>query len=384
MWCTLNLRTKRWSLRFCDMRVKNITLRNFRNYSDQTIAFSPTTNIICGNNANGKTNILEAVYLFGYGKSCRAKSDDEMILFGSGGAKVTMEFEGGGREFTAVMNLSRDGRKTFTVNNIPVRRLSRLMSYFRAVLFSPDDLTLVKGSPSARRRFMDAAICRLYPNYFSALSEYQKAASEKNILLKQLKKAGKKSDAYLSVWNEQLAAASERIMEYRRSFVSELAGFAAKIQKDISSEELKASYEPSLRQEDKESILAFLEENQRREIEAASMRYGIQRDDISIFIGDRDARLFASQGQQRTAALAFKIAEADYVFSKTDEYPVLLLDDILSELDIKRRKYLWERILDKQVMITCTDTDIFENRHGARLFTVSNGTVTAAGENGSD
>ncbi|MBP3361662.1 MAG: DNA replication/repair protein RecF [Clostridia bacterium] len=361
------------------MRVKNLTLRNFRNYREQSISFSPATNIICGNNANGKTNILEAIYIFGYGKSCRAKSDDEMIRFGCGSSWVTMEFESGGREFTAVMNLSGDGRKSFTVNNIPVKRLSRLMSYFHAVLFSPDDLTLVKGSPSARRRFMDAAICRLYPNYFSALSEYQKAASEKNILLKQLKKAGKKSDEYLSVWNEQLAASAERIMEYRRSFVSELAGFAAKIQKDISSEELKTAYEPSLKQDDKESILAFLEENQRREIEAASMRYGIQRDDISIFISDRDARLFASQGQQRTAALAFKIAEADYVFSKTEEYPVLLLDDILSELDIERRKYLWERILDKQVMITCTDTDIFENRRGAKLFTVNSGTVTVSG-----
>jgi len=359
------------------MFVKSLKLKNFRNYREQYIEFSPSTNIICGNNANGKTNILEAVYLFGYGKSHRAKSDGELINFGQEHARITMQFEGRGREFTAVMNFDKNGHKAITVNNVPVKKLSRLMSYFHAVLFCPDDLTLVKGSPSARRRFMDAAICRIYPNYFSALSEYHKAAAEKNTLLKQLKKSRKTSDPYLSVWNEQIASACEKIMEYRSAFVSELAELAAEVQMDISGEVLKVLYEPSLKFFDKEGIFKFLEANQKKEIEAAAARYGVQRDDISIFINDCDARLFASQGQQRTSALAFKIAEADYVFSKTDDYPVLLLDDILSELDINRRRYLWERIRDKQVMITCTDTDFFENRHGARLFTVANNTVTA-------
>lgn len=358
------------------MYVKSVNLKNFRNFENQTIDFSDTTNIICGNNANGKTNILESVYLFGYGKSHRTKSDGEMIKFSEEAAKVTIDFENGGRDFLAVMCLTGDGKKSITVNNVPIKKLSRLMSYFHAVLFSPEDLSLVKGAPSARRKFMDASLCRIYPKYFAALSEYKKAGAEKNMLLRSLKKKGKTEDSYLSLWNERISEPCEKIMNARREFIAELSVFAAKIQNDISGEELRMEYEPSIKARSAKEIFDFLEENQKREIDNASMCYGVQRDDISLKIGDLDARLFASQGQQRTTALSMRIAEADYVFEKTGEYPVLLLDDIFSELDVTRRMYLWQRIYDKQVIITCTDTDIFENLNNAKLFNVENNTVT--------
>ncbi len=358
------------------MYVKSLNLKNFRNYENQTIDFCDTTNIICGHNANGKTNILEAVYLFGYGKSHRCKSDGEMIRFGEEAAKITIDFENGSREFKAVMCLTDDGKKTITVNNVPIKKLSRLMSYFHAVLFSPEDLSLVKGAPSSRRRFIDASLCRIYPSYFAALSEYKKAATEKNMLLRSLKKKGKTEDSYLSLWNERISEPCEKIMTARREFLKEISGFAAKIQKDISGEELSMAYEPSIKSRTAKEIYDFLEENQKREIESGSMCWGVQRDDISLKIGNLDARLFASQGQQRTTALSMRIAEADFVFEKTGEYPVLLLDDIFSELDVTRRMYLWQRIFDKQVIITCTDTDIFENLNRAKLFNVENNTVT--------
>ena len=357
------------------MYVKTIKLQNFRNYKSQTIEFSKNTNILCGNNANGKTNILEAVHLFAYGKSHRSKSDSEMIRFGEEAAKVSITFESKGRDFTGEIILSQNGKKTVKVNNVPIKKLSRLMSYFHAVLFSPDDLVLVKGSPSARRRFMDASLCRLYPAYFAALSEFKTVATEKNNLLRQLRKKGKSQDDYLSVWNERLAVVCEKIMSYRKDYCEEIARFAAKIQSEISDEVLRAAYEPSLKVSTTEEIFEFLEAGQKREIDNGSMCWGIQRDDISLHIGDLDAREYASQGQQRTTALSLRIAEADYIFEKTGEYPVLLLDDIFSELDIKRRMYLWQKIIDKQVIITCTDTDFFENTNSARLFRVADCSV---------
>lgn len=361
------------------MRVKKLTLKNFRNYKEQTIEFSPSTNIILGNNANGKTNILEAVYLFAHGKSHRAKQDFEMINFDSKTADVTLEFETAQREYSAVIKLSKAGKKLVTVNNVPITKLSRLMSYMKVVMFSPDDLSLIKGAPSLRRRFIDAAVCRIYPSYMASLSEYQKAAVEKNNLLKTLKKSGVTSDAYLSVWNDRLAESAEKIMHMRSEFTEELSKLFSNVGNDISGEVLTVSYEPNLPVCTKDEIFDFLEKNQKSEIFAASMRHGIQRDDIFAAIGGLDARVYASQGQQRTCALALKIAEADYVYEKTGEYPVLLLDDILSELDINRRMYLWERIVGKQVLITCTDMDFFENKHGSKLFYVSNNTIEDRG-----
>lgn len=359
------------------MYISSLSLSNFRNYSAEKIEFSPYTNVIYGDNAQGKTNILEAVYIFSQGRSHRAKSDRELIKFGEDFSKLSLCFHDDSRDYSAVIGMVKNGKKSINVNHVQITKLSMLMNYLNVVMFSPEDLNLVKGAPSERRRFIDSSISQLYPRYLTSLIDYHKALSQKNSLLKALKFKGIKSDVMLSVWNEQLAVEAERIMEYRREFVKLVNDFSAQIQREISGETLKISYSPGTKcsETDKSSIFKYLEHNQRREIEFASAQIGVQRDDLHIAVNDREARVYGSQGQQRTAALSMKIAQADYIQSVKGEYPVLLLDDIMSELDINRRMYLSQKIRDKQVLITSTDTDLIESTDTTKLFKISNGSV---------
>lgn len=360
------------------MHISSLTLNNFRNYENAHIEFSPNTNLIYGNNAQGKTNILEAVYLFATGRSHRAKSDKELIRFGSDFARLSISFCDNEREYTSCMQFRTNGKKSITVNNVPIKRLSQLMSYLNVVMFSPEDLSLVKGSPSARRRFCDSAISQLHAGYLSHLIDYNKVLMQKNSLLKTLRRTGSHSDPTLSIWNEQLAEHGHRIMQYRYDFINSISIFVSAIQEEISGEELRIDYMPNIKSDNftKESFLSHLESRQAREIDFASALYGVQRDDFSITINGNDAKSYGSQGQQRTATLAMKIALADYINSQKGEYPVLLLDDIMSELDINRRLYLSQKIRDKQVLITSTDTDVAKNTNETKLFRVDNGIIT--------
>ncbi len=360
------------------MYISSLSLSNFRNYAAEKIEFSPYTNVIYGDNAQGKTNILEAVYLFSQGRSHRARSDKELIKFGEDFAKLSLDFHDSDRDYTAKMQLVKNGKKSIKINHVAITRLSMLMNYLNVVMFSPEDLELVKGSPSSRRRFTDSSLSQLYPRYLTSLIDYHKALGQKNSLLKTLKGKGVKSDVMLTVWNEQLAAEAEKIMKYRTDFVKLINEFSSQIQHEISGEELNVIYSPGTKSDgsDKDSIFKYFEKNQRREIELASAQVGVQRDDLNITVNGREARTYASQGQQRTAALSMKIAQADYIRSIKGEYPVLLLDDIMSELDINRRMYLSERIKDKQVLITSTDTDLTENTDNTKLFRIQGGTVT--------
>ena len=359
------------------MYISSLTLSDFRNYENEHIEFSPHTNLIYGNNAQGKTNILEAIYLFATGRSHRAKSDKELIRFGADFARLSVTFHDSDRDYTACMQFKTNGKKSITVNNVPIKKLSQLMSYLNVVMFSPEDLGLIKGSPSARRRFCDSAISQLNAGYLSHLIDYNKVLLQKNSLLKTLRRTGSYSDPTLSVWNEQLAEHGHKIMQYRHDFVEAIASFVSNIQKEISGEELHIEYIPNMKTEDfsKDKFFEYIESRQRREIEFASSLYGIQRDDLSFFIDGNDAKCYGSQGQQRTVTLAMKIALADYICFKKDEYPVLLLDDIMSELDINRRLYLSQKIRDKQVLITSTDTDIVNNTKETKLFKVENGII---------
>lgn len=360
------------------MHVKKLTLKNFRNYSEQTIKLSPATNLIYGKNAQGKTNILEAVYMFSQGKSHRAKSDKELIRFDKDFARISTDFQTSEREYNSVMTFAKNGKKTIAVNGVQIKKLSMLMNYLNTVMFSPEDLSLVKGSPSVRRKFIDLAISQLFPKYLTSLIDYNKALTQKNSLLKALKYSGNASDTMLSVWNEQLSIEGAKIMKYRIEFIDILKKFAADIQKEISGESLKLIYQPGIKTDEvsSEALYEILERNQRREIEFQTSLYGIQRDDIKIEINACEAKIFGSQGQQRTAALTLKLALSDYMNYIKDEYPVLLLDDIMSELDKSRRLYLAEKIKNKQVLITSTDTDILKSSDNTRLFYVENGTIS--------
>ncbi|MDD6762869.1 MAG: DNA replication/repair protein RecF [Clostridiales bacterium] len=359
------------------MYIKKLTLKGFRNYENAELEFSPLTNMIYGNNAQGKTNILEAVYLFAQGRSHRAKTDKELVRFGDEFARLSIDFADAQRSYNGQMQIMKNGRKAVSVNHVHITKLSRLMNYLNVVMFSPEDLNIVKGSPNVRRRFIDSSLSQLYPSYMSALMEYNKVLNQKNSLLKMLRSGGRASDPTLSVWNEQLAETGARIMSARIEFVRCINESARTIQSEISGEHLKIVYHPSFKLEDigKNMIYDYLEQRSRREVEMGSAQYGIQRDDLEIFVNDREAKLFGSQGQQRTAALSMKIAQSEYIKEIKGEYPVLLLDDIMSELDINRRMYLSERIRDKQVLITSTDTDLTDEMTDTKLFHIDNGTV---------
>ena len=359
------------------MYIKKLKLDGFRNYDFAELEFSPLTNVIYGNNAQGKTNILEAVYLFSQGRSHRAKTDKELVNFERPAARLVIEFADSRREYVGHMQIKKTGKKSVSVNHVHIQKLSKLMNYLNVVMFSPEDLDLVKGSPSARRKFIDSSISQLYPAYLAALMEYNKALNQKNSLLKTLRSKGTKKDLSLSVWNEQLAKTGAAVMKARIDFVAHINELARNIQAEISSESLSVKYLPSVRTDDiTESVLYdYFERHAAREIDMGSSICGIQRDDLEIFVNDRENRLYGSQGQQRTAALSMKIAQSDYINDVRGEYPVLLLDDIMSELDINRRMYLAERIRDKQVLITSTDTDLINKTTDTRLFRVENGKV---------
>ena len=359
------------------MYIKSLNVENFRNYESENIEFLPTTNVFYGNNAQGKTNLLEAVYLFSHGRSHRAHSDTELIRFGSEFYLLTLKFCDSEREYTAQIRYSKNKKKQIKINNVPINKLSMLMSYLNAVMFSPEDLDLVKGSPSTRRNFFDEAISQMSPKYLSALINYNKALIQKNSLLKNLRTSRPDSDTMLSCWNEQLASNGAVILKHRLEFMEKIQKLVSPIHKDITNEQIDLQYLPGIKISDisQNEFYDILEKNQKREIEQGMSLVGIQRDDFKISINSNEAKIFGSQGQQRTCVLSLKIAETEYIKSIKDEYPVLLLDDIMSELDINRRKYLWECITDKQVIMTCTDTDLLESTKNTKLFNISGGRI---------
>lgn len=359
------------------MIVKSLSIVNFRNYEKERIEFSDGTNVIFGNNAQGKTNLLEAIHLFSNGKSHRTKSDSELIRFGQRFMRISIEFSDKDRDYRAVMQIGEDLKKQVKINNVPITKLSMLMRYLNVVMFSPGDLEIIKGAPQVRRRFLDEAISQLYPVYLKALISYHKNLAQKNSLLKKLKLKGKTDDSMLSVWNEQIAKDGCLIMKYRKEFIEKLNGYASAIHNEISGEKLNLVYTPSIDCDiiEEESFYNKLESAKSREIENGSSLYGIQRDDIRLFINENEVRIYASQGQQRTAVLSLKMAQMEHIKEARSEYPVLLLDDIMSELDITRRMYLANRIKGKQVIITCTDSDMVDTDEGTGLFKVENGRI---------
>lgn len=358
------------------MKVKSLSVANFRNYSGEEINFCDDTNVIYGDNAQGKTNLLEAVYLFSHGKSHRTKSDSELVSFGKDVARLSLEFADKDRSYRGVMHIEANGKKRVKINNVPITKLSMLMRYLNVVMFSPEDLDIIKGAPQMRRRFLDEAISQLYPVYLKTLISYHKNLAQKNNLLKKLRAKGKLEDEMLLVWNEQLAEDGSRIMKYRCDYIDSISGFLKEIHKKISGENLELIYTQSVECDiiNKENFLSKLMAQAPREIENGASLYGIQRDDLKFFINDREAKIYASQGQQRTVVLSLKMAQMENINEVRGEYPVLLLDDIMSELDVSRRRFLTEKIRDKQVIITCTDKEDAPGL-GTEFFKVTGGKI---------
>lgn len=365
------------------MYITKLTLRDFRNYESAAVSFLNGTNLIYGNNAQGKTNLLEAVFLFCTGRSHRRATDREMIREGTDWCEIDIEFCDEVRDYTGQMKIL-DGKKKFVaINKVPVKKISQIADYINVVMFSPEDLSIIKTSPSERRRFVDMALSQLSPVYVSVLNEYLKILKQRNNLLKEIKR-NRSGDDTLDVWDEYLIDLSCKIIAYRRKFLEDLMRHAVPIHREIAGEALAMQYESNCCEDvsNSETLWQELEQKikkgRRRDIETGTSNTGAHRDDFLFSIDGRDARLYGSQGQQRSVVLSLKLALTEVIRQSRGTYPVILLDDIMSELDESRRQYLAGKIRGKQVILTCTDRQEAAPYGTVRYFYVNNNTVTEA------
>ena len=362
------------------MILKSIELKNFRNYEDLDLKFDSGTNILFGDNAQGKTNILEAAYVSGTTKSHKGSRDKDMIRFGEDESHIRTIVEKQGKEYQLDIHLKKKRSKGIAINKVPIKKASELFGILNMVFFSPEDLNIIKNGPSERRRSLDAEICQLDKIYLSDLTRYNKILMQRNRLLKDMQHQPQLMET-LPVWDMQLVEYGKRLIRRRRQFVEELSEIVTGIHRNISGkrEELVLRYEPNIDAEFLEDELNRVREKDRK---YAQTSVGPHRDDISFFIRGVDIRKFGSQGQQRTSALSLKLSEIELVRQTIHDTPVLLLDDVLSELDSNRQNYLLNSIHDIQTMITCTGLDEFvRNRFQIdKVFHVIDGHVSETTE----
>lgn len=341
------------------MKINSLNLHNFRNYKDEFFSFSDGFNIIYGENGQGKTNIIEAFYYFCTGRSFKNVKDKEAVLFGEDTAKIKIEFE----KFSS-LNFAEiiinDG-KIINLNGVNIKKLSELVGFVKAVLFTPDCLNLIKGAPSERRHFLDVFISSLYPVYFKLLLNYYKVLKQKNTLLKSFNA----DENLIYVWNEKLAEYAHLIFKYRSFIIDKTAPYIKDFQCEISGgkEKTEIIYNPSVKENfhEKEKVYEYINEHTKKEMEAGFCLVGPHRDDFSLFINGKDLKHYGSQGQIRTAVLSLKLSECEVTGEICGEYPVLLFDDITSEIDKKRREFLFEKIKEKQTFMTCTEKENIKN-----------------------
>ncbi len=358
------------------MIIKSIELADYRNYEKLNLTFDRGTTILYGNNAQGKTNILEAVYVAATTKSHKGSKDKEIIRFGKEEAHIRTYVEKEGVETRVDMHLRKAGSKGIAIDGQKIKRAADLLGLCNVVFFSPEDLGIIKNGPSERRRFVDMELCQLDNIYLNDLNNYNKIVNQRNKLLKDMYLSPGLKET-LGIWDMQLVAYGSKIIERRKLFVSQLNEIIYEIHKRLSGgkEELKIKYQPDTSVEDFESKLFM---NMDRDMKMKMTSVGPHRDDFVFQIGGMDARKFGSQGQQRTAALSLKLAEIELVKKITGDTPVLLLDDVLSELDSSRQQLLLEGMGDIQTIITCTGLEEFVNNRFRinKVYRVTDGKVS--------
>ena len=351
------------------MHIKNILLENFRNYDNQEINLNKNINVIYGNNAQGKTNIIESVFLCAYGKSFRAKKDSELIKFDKELCKVEVSYSKVDRE--GIIKAEINDKKTFFANGVKQNKISDIIGKINVVIFTPDDIEIIKDGPQKRRRFLDMMISSLRPNYLHLLNSYNKVLEQRNNFLRQIKLENK-NPAMLDIWDEQLSEYSFKIYEYRKYFIEKIANSIEDIHSLITKcgkEDIKIKYISNSK--NKESFLENLKKSRAVDIKRGFTATGVHRDDFMIYINSRPVSIFGSQGQQRTTILTLKLCELKIVKEEIGDNPILLLDDYMSELDEKRRTSFLENIKGNQVIITCTDRIDLENE--SSIYYVENG-----------
>ncbi len=339
------------------MILKSVALSQFRNYSDLFLEFDKGTNILYGDNAQGKTNILESVYVSGTTRSHKGSKDREMIQFGEEESHIRTVVEKMEKEYQIDMHIKKARSKGIAINKVPIRKASELFGILNIVFFSPEDLNMIKNGPSERRRFLDFELCQLDKIYLFQLTKYNKALAQRNKLLKDINFRPELRDT-LPVWDMQLIEYGKKIIASRKNFVGRLNDIVHGIHKKISGgkEELFLSYEPDVGEMEFEEELL---RNQEKDLKFGMTSVGPHRDDMCFLNHGIDIRRFGSQGQQRSCALSLKLSEIELVKSSINETPVLILDDVLSELDSSRQNFLLNSIHDIQAIITCTGLDEF-------------------------
>lgn len=355
------------------MYVEKVSLLNFRNFEKLDVTLSPHINIFFGDNAQGKTNFLECIYLCATGRSHRNSADKELINFKKDFAYIKAFLS---NKNIIDVHLKNNQKKGIAINSIPIKKLGDLYGVMLVVVFSPEDLRLIKSGPSERRRFMDTEICQISNIYYYELKEYYKVLKQRNHLLKKIQTDKSLIDS-LEVWDSQLISHGIKIIKFREEFIQKINIIANSIHKEVTNglEELSIIYKPYVSIKDFE---AKLNKNNSRDIFLGTTNVGIHKDDISFFINNIDTRVYGSQGQQRTASLSTKLAEIELIKQEKNSTPILLLDDVFSELDESRQLYLLKTIKSIQTIITCTGVlDILNNNiEKSLIFKVKNGQIT--------
>ena len=353
------------------MWIENLKINNFRNYKNLEIEFNKNINIFYGENAQGKTNIIEALFLFSIGKSFRTNKDNELIKFGEKNSNLEINFKKSDRDGNIKINL--ENKKNIFLNKIKLKKLSSLLGNIHVVIFTPDDINILKGGPENRRKFLDIMISQLRPKYMYTCSLYKKTLDERNNYLKKIKLENA-DESMLEIWDEQLIKYGKIISEYRKEFIEKIKNKIKKIHNNITGnkEEIKIEYLTDCL--DEKNYKDLLNQRRKLDIIKGYTTKGIHRDDFQIFINDILVNVYGSQGQHRTAVLSLKISELQVINDEIGENPILLLDDFMSELDEKRRNNFMENIKDTQVIITCTDKLLLNNIDG-KIFNVVNGEI---------
>ena len=358
------------------MTIESIELKNYRNYEELHMELSQGTNILYGDNAQGKTNILESLYLCGTTKSHRGTKDKDMIQFGKDESHIEVKVEKKGITYQIDMHLKKNKAKGIAINRIPIKKASELFGILNVVFFSPEDLNIIKNGPAERRRFIDLELSQLDKVYLNDLGNYNRIVNQRNKLLKDLSVQPSLKDT-LDIWDIQMAEYGRKIIDKRSEFIKELNETVRKIHGNLTGglEELNVIYEPDCTAEKLESTICA---NRERDMRMRLTSAGPHRDDLCVMANGIDIRKYGSQGQQRTAALSLKLSEIYIVKRKIKDTPVLLLDDVLSELDSSRQNYLLDSISDIQTLITCTGLDDFISHQFQinKVFQVVQGTVS--------
>ena len=359
------------------MFIKRLQMLNYRNYNALDIELCPNVNVFMGDNAQGKTNILEAIYYCAFAKSHRTSKDKELINWNGEHAFISVDVGRERLDKRIDISILKDGKKSIRINKIKIKKIGELFGNFNVVMFSPEDLRIIKDSPGVRRKFIDMELCQLNPKYYYNLVQYNKVLNERNILLRNRNT----SSEMLEIYDMQLVEFGYNIIRNRIKYIESLNKYAEKIHSDITSgkEKINFKYISTIKDLEniKENFYTLLKKNRSKDCDRGITSIGPHRDDFFVYINDIDTKSYGSQGQQRTAVLTMKFSSLEIIKELTGEFPVLLLDDVLSELDFNRKKYILSTIGQIQTVITCTGIeDLYEYLdEKAKVFKVKNGEI---------